>query len=136
MTHDALIERTVRWLRNTQRCRYVLTEAWTRGEIPDAIGWRRGTSIVVECKVSMADFRADRRKPWREARGLGRLRYYLTPPGLLMPDCLPALWGLLECHPKQLRRVRRAREMPIGWWNYHAELDLLARRLAREGWQV
>ena len=52
------------------------------GEMPDAIGWKRGChSVLVECKSSRADFLADREKPWRQKpeNGAGCERFYLTP---------------------------------------------------------
>lgn len=132
--HEELIARARRWLENSLRCRFVLTNAFTSGEIPDAIGWAYGVSHLLECKTSVNDFYADRRKPWRRSRGLGLYRWYMTPPGLLQPQRLPALWGLLEVHAKCVRRVVRARRVPLGWWRYEAELDLLAKRaVATEG---
>jgi hypothetical protein len=53
-------------------------------------------SIVLEAKVSRADFLADAKKPHRQpGKGLGRWRYYLCPEGLISPDELPLGWGLL-----------------------------------------
>jgi len=71
MTHNELVERAGRWLLNTMRCKLVILEPKpiSCDEHPDAIGWdRHGNSIVVECKISKADFYADRRKKWRERR--------------------------------------------------------------------
>ena len=127
MTHDELIQRSERWLRNTMRCRPVLSEAYTANERADAIGWCGGISHLVECKVSIGDFYADRRKTPRFGKGLGHFRWFLTPPGLLRGRTLLPLWGLLEAHPKQVRRVCRARQVPISWWNWKAEFNLLAK---------
>ena len=67
----------------------VLSEqACLSGEMPDAIGWKRAChSVLVECKLSRADFLADRDKPFRRKQemGLGCERFYLTPSGLLRP---------------------------------------------------
>lgn len=99
MKHSELIEIAVRWLRGTQRCSVVLAEAQGGHEIPDAIGWARGgrVSTLVECKVSRSDFLRDAKK-WHRRAGLaiGQQRYYLTPPGTIVPSDLPADWGLLE----------------------------------------
>lgn len=132
LTHDELVDRAVRWLENSCRCKLVLREPWNSGEMPDAIGWglyswAKYGSVVIECKTSRGDFFGDRRKYWRLRRGLGRFRYYLVPPGLLRGLKLPALWGLLECHATQIRSVVRAREIPLGWWNHSAEMALLIR---------
>jgi hypothetical protein len=99
MTHAQLVEKAVRWLR-TYRCGVVLSEqACTSGEMPDAIGWKKAChSVMVECKVSRADFLVDREKPWRQKpeRGVGSERFYLTLPGLIEVEELPIGWGLLE----------------------------------------
>ena len=131
-THAALVDRAVNWLYVLWRCYYVLAEPGGGGEQPDAIGWHRVGGIVVECKVSRADFSADRRKPWRCGRGLGLFRWYLTPPGLLNPAKLPALWGLAECHPTLIRVVQRPRRVPVGWWCYWDEMILLSKAAKRE----
>ena len=57
-------------------------QACVSGEMPDAIGWKRASrSVLVECKISRADFLADRDKPFRQKSdlGLGCERFYLTP---------------------------------------------------------
>src|ERR1700740_2314768 len=67
MTHSRLVDEGVRWLRSKYRCGIVLSEqSCCSGETPDAIGWKgRNHSVVVECKISRADFLADAVKPWR-----------------------------------------------------------------------
>ena len=68
------------------------------GETPDVIGWKgRCRSVLIECKVSRADFLADREKPFRKdpSLGMGCERFYLTPAGLIRPAELPGKWGLL-----------------------------------------
>jgi len=131
MTHTELVERAVRWLGNTKKCNPVLAEPQFDerrcAERPDAIGWDARTSYLVECKVSLGDFYADRRKPHRITAGLGRFRYYLIPPGLL--DDVPEPWGLLECCPRIIRVAKEAREAHA--WNAQAEVAMLARLLAR-----
>ena len=110
MTHAELVERAARWLAGTRQCALVVKErsAWCLNEAPDAMGWQpRGHSILVECKTSVADFYADRRKPSRRepALGLGRERWYFTEPGLLHGRELPAGWGLIELVNERVRRV-------------------------------
>jgi hypothetical protein len=89
------------------RCQVVLLEAayGTPGEVADAIGWwqRHGSetvSVLVECKASRRDFLKDREKPFRGAvgpgGGMGALRYYLVPRGLVGAEEVPEGWGLLE----------------------------------------
>jgi hypothetical protein len=111
MTHAQLVERAVEWLR-AYRCGVILSEqACVSGEMPDAIGWKRAShSVLVECKLSRADFLADRDKPFRQKQeiGLGCERFYLTPPTLLQPKDLPAGWGLLEVRKRKVEVVRRS----------------------------
>jgi hypothetical protein len=130
VTHAELVRRAVRWLRNSRRCNVVLAEAqcyWVR-EFPDAIGWRGSSSILIECKTSITDFYADRRKPSSPHR-MGVYRYYLTPPGLLQPEQLPTGWGLLEAEPRCLRRRRKASAQPD--YNYKGEIALLVMEVAK-----
>lgn len=110
MTHAELVQRAVTWLRGTMGCGVVFAEHTAGREHPDAIGWKWATwSIVVECKVSRADFFADRRKPSRasyEDRP-GCWCYYLTPEGLIRPDELPPGWGLLHAHARRVTVVAK-----------------------------
>lgn len=111
-THASLCSLAARWLRysNTRGghgCQVALSEPRTgylAGEIPDAIGFRvaePGTgSVVVECKVSRADFLADAKKPHRSAAGMGLYRYYLCPEGVIEPNDVPERWGLLTVNKR------------------------------------
>lgn len=105
--HDQLCALAVKWLqrpqgRNGHDCSVAFTEVrsgWD-GEMPDAIGFRRkgdgdDGSVVVEVKVSRADFLADAKKPHRHGGGLGTWRYFMCPEGLISADELPERWGLL-----------------------------------------
>jgi hypothetical protein len=73
--------------------------AGRRLEIPDVIGFASDFSIVIECKVSRADFLNERKKVHAISgiRGrLGNYRYYFTPDGLLTMADIPEGWGLLS----------------------------------------
>lgn len=110
LTHAALVQRARHWLSGTAGCRFVLTEVKTQftGEQPDAIGWKGTDSYVVECKVSRADFFADRKKSAAQSGcRMGAHRFYLTPAGLLRPEEVPEPWGLLEVHGPRIRQVLR-----------------------------
>lgn len=112
MTHDDLVERAKRWLRNSMGCTVVVSE---RGmlEMPDAIGWKtyHGDSILVECKISTADYYRDKRKKWRRMQSaMGQRRYYMAPKGLLNPTCALEGWGLLEVEGKAARIARLVKE--------------------------
>jgi hypothetical protein len=128
------VEKAVEWLRR-YRCGVVLSEqACVSGEMPDAIGWKRAShSVVVECKVSKADFLADRAKPWRRKPegALGCERFYLTPTSLLRPDELPPNWGLLECRKRTVEIVRPAAKDSRSALGFRHEMNLLLASLRR-----
>jgi hypothetical protein len=135
MTHAALVKSAIEWLRGKYRCGIVLSEqACISGEIPDAIGWKgKNHSVVIECKVSRADFLAERSKPFRSDPNiaLGCERYYFTPRALLKPEELPAGWGLLECHNRSVAVVKKSKRnlrTPEGLMN---EMNLLLASLRR-----
>jgi hypothetical protein len=134
VTHSQLVQKAVEWLRH-YRCGVVLSEqACVSGEMPDAIGWKRKChSVVVECKVSRADFLADRAKPWRTKPegALGCERFYLTPAALVKPDALPPGWGLLECRGRAVEMVRCAAKDSRGVAGFRHEMNLLLSSLRR-----
>jgi len=114
ITHEHLVKKAGNWLKYKCGCRVILLEhvAYTfYGEIPDAIGWRQGGSILVECKTSLADFKADakkrhrRRGPHGKNCGMGNWRFYIAPPGLIKADMLPEGWGLYELHGRSVRHA-------------------------------
>ena len=134
MTHSELVKRATRWLKSSKQCGVILIE-WNGGsrETPDAIGWRRGGrhSILVECKTSYEDFLSDSRKYFRKqpGRGLGKERYYMTPPGLLNPNELPPKWGLLEVHAKKITVKKKALTFDVGKATLRSENLLLFHAL-------
>ncbi|MCA6998195.1 adenylosuccinate synthase [Dickeya solani] len=105
MTHDELNEIAKRWLLRPESgkgpgCKVAFVEVGALGdtERADAWGYRWGhgaCSVLVESKVSRSDFLADRKKPHRQAGGLGDYRYYICPEGLITIGDLPERWGLL-----------------------------------------
>lgn len=91
------------------KCGVVLTEIVTAAyETPDAIGWWSQTSVLIEVKVSRADYYRDKAKLTRRCKGygVGNYRYYMTPAGLLVQKNLPDGWGLLEVDGKKVEVVR------------------------------
>lgn len=122
MTHDDLVKRAARWLRQ-QGCGIVFDDRFRAichsGEQPDAIGWRDGLSILIECKASRSDFLADRAKRFRQepAKGMGDWRFFMAPVGMISVGELPQGWGLLEATPKQ---VKKTHGFPgnVGWWQH------------------
>jgi hypothetical protein len=112
VTHQQLVRLAEQWLRRKYRCGIVLSEqSCASGETPDVIGWKgKCRSVLVECKISRADFLADRDKPFRKdpGQGMGCERFYLVPAGLVRENELPPRWGLLECKSREVRLVVKA----------------------------
>jgi hypothetical protein len=136
MTHQQLVRLAEQWLRRSYRCGIVLSEqSCASGETPDVIGWKgKCRSVVVECKISRADFFADREKPFRKnpELGMGCERFYLTAAGLITKNDLPPRWGLLEAKGREVRlsvkppRQTQRREAGLMW-----EMNLLLASLRR-----
>jgi hypothetical protein len=124
----------VQWLRG-YRCGVVLSEqACVSGEMPDAIGWKKAChSVLVESKVSRADFLADRDKPFRQKPeiGVGCERYYLTQRGLLRTEELPPGWGLLEACGREIERVKASAKNLRSEIGFRNEMNLLLASLRR-----
>lgn len=131
-THAELVDRAVRWLKVTKRCGVVFREHYMVDEIPDALGFRHSWSICVECKTSVADFRADllkatRRRGYHERPALRC--YYLCAPGLITVDMLPEGWGLLYAEPRLVRVIREA--SPVDPIVDDRSIDQVKRELSR-----
>jgi len=112
VTHSMLVEFAVRKL--LQDHIIVTGEIAPYGygdEIPDALGFASRKSTLIECKASRSDFLSDKKKSFRQKpdEGMGCLRYYLTPPGLVDPDELPENWGLYEVKGGRVYRRKSAR---------------------------
>lgn len=119
MTHRGLCELARRWLlrvpssnnplKQGGSCKKSFCEiqaGW--GEQADAYGVNSYYSILVEVKMSVADFKADAKKPHRThpEQGIGDYRYYMVPEGLLRLEDIPDKWGLIEVTPRRQCRVR------------------------------
>jgi hypothetical protein len=134
VTHAKLVSLAVEWLRH-YRCGVVLSEqACVSGEMPDAIGWKRAChSVLVESKVSRADFLADRDKPFRKKPeiGVGCERYYLAPRGLIGTEDLPTGWGLLEVCGREIERVKPSAKDLRSKVGFENEMNLLLASLRR-----
>jgi len=134
MTHAQLVEKAVRWLRS-YRCGVVLSEqACVSGEMPDAIGWKRAShSVLVECKVTRADFLADRDKPFRQKpeQGVGCERFYLTPLALVKAEELPGGWGLLEYRRGRIEMLQPSATNLRTSRGFGYEMNLLLASLRR-----
>ena len=136
MTHEKLVRLAEQWLRRKYRCGIVLSEqSCASGETPDVIGWKgKCRSVVIECKISRADFFADREKPFRRdpETAMGCERFYLVPTGLIKKEELPPHWGLLEAKAREITlsvkpaRQTQRREAGLMW-----EMNLLLASLRR-----
>ena len=134
MTHAALVRKAVEWLRS-YRCGVILSEqACVSGEMPDAIGWKRAChSVLVECKVSRADFLADRAKPFRQKPdgAVGCERFYFAPRTLIRSEELPPGWGLLELHNRKIEMIRASKKNLRSEEGFRCEMNLLLASLRR-----
>ena len=141
MKHAELVGLAKKWLErshgNKFACGVVLAEyrCYVR-EIPDVIGLNAQRSIVLECKVSRADFLADRKKGHRcERRSLGNYRYYLTLPDVACAEDVDNGWGLLHFDGRRVIEVKKSEwfggdEVKAAEW---ALLYSVARRVNLRG---
>lgn len=131
ITHKEAVKRMSLWLRNSHGCSVVFAELVASiEEHPDVIGWKHGLSTLVECKVSRADFLADKNKRFRkiEDMGMGDIRYFAAPPGVLLAEDMPDGWGLLEIRDRQVRKIKDAEVKPA---NKAHEVIMLASAIRR-----
>jgi hypothetical protein len=102
--------------------------------MPDAIGWKRANhSVLVECKVTRADFLADRGKPFRQKseQGVGCERFYLTPPALVKTEEVPSGWGLLELRRGRVEVIQNSAKSLRSAAGLRYEMNLLLASLRR-----
>jgi len=132
ITHKAAVRRMAAYLRNSIGCTVVLAELATANtETPDVLGFRTGgRSILVEVKVSRADFLADKNKCFRRQmeRGMGDVRYFAAPKGMLRPDEMPERWGLLEIEDRCVRERKKPEHQEA---NKRAEVIMLTSAIRR-----
>lgn len=136
MTHAVLVRLAEQWLRSRYRCGIVLSEqSCSSGETPDVIAWKGACrSVVVECKISRADFLADREKPFRKnpELAMGCEHFYLVPQGLISMNELPPKWGLLEAKAREVRlSVKPCRQSQRSQAGLMREMNLLLASLRR-----
>jgi hypothetical protein len=134
--HAHLVARAADWLRLRYGCGIVLSEQYcATGEVPDVIGWKASCqSVLVECKVSRADFLADANKAFRlkPEEGLGSKRLYMAPAGMIAAAELPRYWGLLECRGRKVElAVKPARVDLRTQVGFTKEMNLLLASLRR-----
>lgn len=131
LTHSDLVNIAEKWL--LKRCGFAFRELTTfAGETPDAIGFRSGDTILVECKTSRADFLCDKKKHFRRrpATGVGSFRFFMCPKGLIKPDELPVKWGLLYVSKNGL--VRKKVGPKGNTWSYPSGFYFSDRNIKNE----
>jgi hypothetical protein len=101
--------------------------------MPDAIGWADHKSILVECKTSIGDMVADKRKSFRMGGGAGDVRYILCEKGVIPPSyCLPG-WGMAYICGKVVRVVLRPKPIEACAIGLRRERYLLLAEVCRMG---
>jgi len=97
ISHKELVDKAFHYLRLSYTVVF-RERVDSTSENPDAIGFKRGFSCLIECKASRADFLLDKEKLFRKRPqdGMGYERYFMAPIGLLEPSEMPDGWGLLE----------------------------------------
>lgn len=144
MTHAELVCCACCWLSSKHRCRPVFAEFQHvySDEMPDAIGWTRRLTHVVECKVSRNDFLADRKKTHvRAGNSIGHRRWYLTPSKLVRSDeALLEGHGLLYATSRGIRVVKKAPPRMPSSTAVREEIDILRqavlRHVRRQPWKA
>lgn len=122
---------TLGW--NVPKCQYITVELHTASqEQPDVFGWNFWSSVLVEVKVSRADFLKDLRKPFRvkPEDGAGEFRYFCCPTGLIKEEELPAKWGLLYEFEGVVRLIKEAERQRF---NFATERTIMTSVMRREG---
>ena len=103
-------------------------------EIPDAIGFHSHGSLLVEAKTSKADFYKDQNKSFRihTETGMGRLRYYICPTGLLVANEIPPYWGLLYFDGKSVEVEKDAEVLNDYYWQGEQRILLSSIRRLKD----
>ncbi len=108
-SHDELVEQGAKYLARNHAV--VLTELTFGRECPDVIGWKaNGQCTVIECKTTIADYRADACKPFRanSEMGMGDKRFFLTNPSLISGSDWPISWGVIEVKKERFTIKKRS----------------------------
>lgn len=113
LSHSELVQIAAKWVKNYLKFPIIETELKCIGsrEIPDILAFRSNTSLIVECKTSLADFRKDFKKPERNGQimGVGNYRIYCAPKGMIDINKVPDSWGLIEVSSKGKVTIERFR---------------------------
>jgi hypothetical protein len=125
ITHKQCVEIAYKWLLKNGGVGLAFKELVSIDrEIPDVIGFDSWQSILIECKVTRADFLKDKKKKHRE-KGMGNWRFYCCPKGLIKVQELPAKWGLIYIDEKGKARIE-----------YDCRVKKVTCEYATGGWRV
>jgi hypothetical protein len=120
----------LKWERPT----YVVCELErSNAECPDVFGFGAALTQLIEVKVTRSDFLSYGNKPWRinPQFGVGQLRAYMCPEGLIRTEDLPDKWGLFYwLGGKQIACIKNP-ELQIS--DTRQEMNIAASILRREG---
>ena len=77
-------------------------------EHPDVIGFSTDTknTVVIEVKMTRSDFKRDSKKSHRINIGMGDMKYYCCPEGLIKESEIPYGWGLLYLCGKTIKIIK------------------------------
>lgn len=131
MKHSELVDIAEKWV--LKRCGFAFKELTTfAGETPDVIGFRSGDTILIECKVSRADFLQDKKKHFRRRpkSGVGSFRFYMCPKGLIIPEELPEQWGLIYVNDKGIAKQKIGPEGNV--WSFPSDFYFTDRNIYGE----
>ncbi len=81
-------------------CHVAASELRIGGQHPDAMGWGDGRTLVIECKTTRRDFLKGKEKQVYADyhKDLGNLRWYLTPPNVVLCGDELHGWGHIVWH--------------------------------------
>lgn len=103
-THKEVVNIAYKWVLKNGSCGIAFKELDCAGsnEIPDVIAFSSWHSVMIEVKVTRSDFLCDKNKSFRKnpAEGMGGMRYYCCPTGLIKKEELPTGWGLIYVNEK------------------------------------
>lgn len=134
MNHRELCLKAAKYLRSKKvGYPYSVCELERVGESPDAFAFGAKPSYMIEAKASRSDFLSDKRKYARRMPdyGIGELRSYICPTGLIKESELPEFWGLLYVNEKgKIEVIRDPEKQPF---NLMEEMKIFCSLLRREG---
>lgn len=136
--HRELCLSVASWLRQNRnnenlipRCQYATVELVTsNNESPDVFGWIYWCSILIEVKVSHADFLKDAVKFSRiyPNKGIGEFRYYCCPNEVIKENEVPLNWGLIYENDGVFTIIKTANRMQSYCTGERAIFNSILRR--------